>query len=408
MLGVEIAFSTTLEEFIAHQGPKISYGKRPMGNELFFQSQGLLEQQGFESFDITVKKWEETFCFFTVSGSSALPFDIFASSFYLLSRYEEYLPHVKDEKGRFMATESLAYQAGFLHQPVVDIWANKFKLKLLEQFPQLDFSEKKMKVHPVVMASQPYMFKYKGILRSVLGYANDISQGKFKRLVERTQVILGLKKDPADTFKWIINNARHSNFELTVFFLLGNSLNIREGMNAHRQERKLLIKYVSDYKEVGLIFSFENLSKYEELKKEERRMELITNRSLRSSINAEFLINLPDIYRNLLELQIGRDFTMVFHDTAGFRAGTCTPFLFYDLDYEIKTPLRIHPATMTTQAFQKRYSADIEKTVDGFLSEVERVGGTFTLIFSNHDFSSNEDNKIWRSIFSEKLPHYAK
>jgi len=119
-------------------------------------------------------------------------------------------------------------------------------------------------------------------------------------------------------------------------------------------------------------------------------------------------VNLPDIYRNLVELQIKRDFTMVFHDTPGFRAGTCTPFFFYDLDYEIKTPLRIHPVTMTTKAFQKRYSADIEKTVTNFLNEVERVGGTFTLVFSNNDFSSEEENKIWRRIFSEKLSHYAK
>src|SRR5690554_5959012 len=137
LLGLDVSFGNSLEAFIAHQGPKISYGKRPMGNELFFKSQGLLEQQGFESFDITVKKCDGTFGFFPVSGSSALPFDIFAASFYMLSRYEEYLPHVKDGKGRFMASESLAYKSGFLHQPVVDIWANKFKLKLLEQFPKL-------------------------------------------------------------------------------------------------------------------------------------------------------------------------------------------------------------------------------------------------------------------------------
>src|SRR5690554_1350520 len=166
MLGIEVAFSTTLEDFISHVGPKISYGKKPMGNELFFQSFGLLEQQGFDTIDISIKKWDDTIGFFPVSNLSALPFDIFASSFYMISRYEEYLPHVKDEKGRFMASESLAFQSGFLHQPIVDIWAYKFKLKLLEHFPQLTFPDKKMKIHPVVVAPQPFKYKYKGILRS--------------------------------------------------------------------------------------------------------------------------------------------------------------------------------------------------------------------------------------------------
>lgn len=408
ILGIEASFSTVLEEFIAYTGPKISYGKRPMGNELFFQSHGLLEQQGFESFDISVKKWGETFGFFSVSSSSALPFDIFAASFYMISRYEEYLPHVKDDKGRFMASESLAYQEGFLHQPVVDIWVQKFKLKLLGAFPDMVFPEKKMIIHPVVAATQPFEFKYKGLFRSTLGYVLDFLKGKFRNLSTRTQVILGLQRDPMDTFKWLINTARHSDFELTVFFLLGNAVVFQEGMNTHRQKFKLLLKYVSDYKEVGLIFSSENLSSYEKLKGEKRRMEHITNRSSASSMNAEFIVNLPDIYRNLVELQIKKDFTMVFRDTAGFRAGTCTPFLFYDLDYEIKTPLVLHPATMTTHAFQKRYSADIEKTVNSYLSEVEKVKGTFTIVFSNGDFSSDEENKIWRSIFSEKLANYAK
>jgi hypothetical protein len=169
----------------------------------------------------------------------------------------------------------------------------------------------------------------------------------------------------------------------------------------------MLIKYVSDYKEVGLIFSFNALSDYEILKSEKRRMEEITNRSLSSSMNSEFLVNLPDIYRHLIELEVKRDFTMVFRDTIGFRAGTCTPFLFYDLDYEIKTPLVVQPAAMTTLAFQKKYASDIEKTVNNLIATVAKVNGTFTIIFSNKDFTSTENNKVWRSIFSEKLDEYA-
>ncbi|SRX74620.1 DUF7033 domain-containing protein [Aequorivita antarctica] len=407
ILGIEVAFTSGIEEFIAHVGPKISYGKKPLGNELFFQSYGLLEQQGLEATDFTVKKWGDTFGFFSVSNSSGLPFDIFSASFYMLTRYEEYLPHVKDEVGRFMASESLAYKEGFLHQPIVDIWAYLFKDKLLEAFPELIFPHKKLIVHPVIEAAQPYAYKQKGIFRSFVGFVNSLFQGKFRNIIERIQVVLGIKRDPLDTFKWIVNKATRSNFKLTVFFLLGNALSFNESMNTHRQKFKMLIKFVSDYKDVGLIFSFNSLSDYELLKSEKRRMQEITNRSLDSSMNSEFLVNLPDIYRHLVELEVKRDFTMVFRDTVGFRAGTCTPFLFYDLDYEIKTPLIIHPSAMTTLAFQKKYASDIEKTVNNTIAAVEKVNGTFTMIFSNKDFSSTESNKVWRNIFSEKLQEYA-
>ncbi|MCG2418464.1 hypothetical protein K8089_05460 [Aequorivita sp. F47161] len=407
ILGIEVGFSSVIEEFISHTGPKISYGKKPLGNELFFQSEGLLDQQGLEAIEVTVKKWGNTYGFFSVSNTSALPFDIFAASFFMLTRYEEYLPHVKDEMGRFMASESLAYKEGFLHQPVVDIWAYIFKEKLLTTFPEIDFPSKKIVIHPVIEAAQPYAYKQKSIFRSIVGYFDSLIHGRFREIISRTQVIIGLKRDPLDTFKWIVNIANRSNFKLTIFFLLGNALSFNESMNTHRQKFKLLIKYVADYKNVGLIFSFNALSNYQILKREKRRMEAITNRALSSSMNSEFLVNLPDIYRHLVELEINRDFTMVFRNTVGFRAGTCTPFLFYDLDFEIKTPLLVHPAAMTTSAFRTKYASDIEKIVLQAITEVNKVNGTFTIIFSNKDFSSEENNKVWRSIFSEKLQEYA-
>lgn len=407
ILGVDVKFTTVIDEFIAHAGPKISYGKKPLGNELFFQSFGLLEQQGFESIEITVKPWENTVGFFPVANASALPFDIFSSSFYMLSRYEEYLPHVKDELGRFTASESLALKENFLHQPVVDIWAYKFKEMLSESFPDLVFPIKKMTIHPIVEAPHPFAFNQKGFFRSTVGFGRDLFKGNFRRIGQRAQVILGIKRDPFDTFKWMMSTAKRSNFNISIFFLLGETLLFDDSINTHRQKFKLLIKFVSDYKQVGLIFSYASLVDYELLKKEKKRMENITNRTLSSSMNAEHLVNLPDIYRNLVELEIKKDFTMVFRNNVGFRAGTCTPFLYYDLDYEIKTPLVVHPIAMTTHAFQKKYSSDIERTIGNVISAVKEVNGTFTISFTNKDFSQLEHSKIWRKVFSEKLKEYA-
>jgi hypothetical protein len=132
-------------------------------------------------------------------------------------------------------------------------------------------------------------------------------------------------------------------------------------------------------------------------------MEDMTNRHLVSSMNDQFLVNLPEIYRNLVELEIEKDFTMLYTNQAGFRAGTCTPFLFYDLDNEIKTPLTIHPVAMTTKGFDGKFESDIHKTFNTIYKDVESVNGTFSMLFSNRDFSFSERNKIWRTIFSEKL-----
>ena len=320
-----------------------------------------------------------------------------------MSRYEEYLPHVKDSMGRYPNSQSLAYREGFLRQPVVDIWAYKFKNILLASFPDLIFPPKKMKIHNVIDASQPFAIKQRGFLRSLIGFFSDLWKLKMRSIITRSQVLMTLRKDPFNTFNWIINTARRSMSQHTFFFRLGDSSDFKEGMNTKRLKFKLLVKFISDYKEVGLIFSSETLADYEEVKKEKERMEEMTNRILLSSMNAHYMVNLPTIYRNLVELEVERDFTMVYENEVGFRAGTCTPFLFYDLDSETKTPLIIHPIALTTNAFEKKYESEINKTFKMLFDSVNKVNGTFSMVFSNRDFTSSEKNKVWRSIFSEKL-----
>jgi len=56
VLGLEIKFTTKIEEFIAHQGMKFSYGKKRLGNELFIQSTELLLEQGLSDVEVKVQK----------------------------------------------------------------------------------------------------------------------------------------------------------------------------------------------------------------------------------------------------------------------------------------------------------------------------------------------------------------
>jgi len=403
VLKLQVNFTTKIEEFIAHQGPKISYGKQPLGNEVFVYAHGLLEQEGFEDIDINVRPWNATKGFFQATEKSALSYDIFAASFYLLSRYEEYLPHVKDELGRFPASESLAYKEGFLRQPIVDLWAYEFKEVLKAAFPDLLFPKNEMIIHNVIEAKRPYEFLQRGVLRNILGFGGDLWKLKIGRFFQRIRVLLGLRKDPYDTFSWILNNVRTSSSKLTVFFLLGEAYSYREDFNTTRQKFKKLVKYVADYCEVGLMFSFYAVKEYEELKKERFQLEEMTHRTLVSATNDRQIVDLPLVYRNLVELEVKRDFTMFYYNEIGFRAGTCTPFLFYDLDYEIKTPLEIQPVIGKSLALTLGKEKDTEGLISRVFDTVKKVNGTFTFFFSNRDFEQIRENKTWRYLFSEKL-----
>jgi len=399
ILGVKVQFASVIEEFIAHQGPKISYGKQPMGNELFINANGLLTQHGFEDFDIVVQPWQESVCFFPATDKSALPFDIFSAAFYLLSRYEEYLPHLKDDLGRFPAEESLAFKKEFLQQPVVDIWAQYFKEVLLQHFPSMEFINRQFELHHLVEASLPFAYAQRGFLRNFSGYFRDLGNFRIMSIFRRSKVLLKLRKDPFDTFSWIMNTTKKTGSKLSVFFLLGEGYSFREDINSKRKKYKLLVKFVGDYTEVGLIFSYHSQGDEERLKLEKRQMEELTHRQLDSTMNDRVLVNLPHNYRNLLELEVNKDMTMLYKDHLGFRAGTCTPFLFYDLDYEIKTPLIIQPVAGITSALKEKKKGEIESEIYRLRDSVKEVNGTFSLLFSNRDFTA--DNTFWRRFFSE-------
>lgn len=401
VLGVKVKFTNKIEEFIAHDSLKMSYTKQQLGNEFFVKSHDILFEQGLDDVDIQIHEWDHTKCFFYNGDKSVIPYDIFAASFYMLSRYEEYLPHVKDEYGRFTATESLAYKHGFLHQPVVDIWAYKFKEALQKQFPEFQFQKKTYRIKPIIDVPCAYHFRLKGIMRTLGGAAKDFFRFRFRSLYNRFAVILGFKHDPYDTFKYITNRQKQSKFKFLFFFLLGDYSTYDKGINPNKKKFISLIKHVADYCDVGLKTSFFAIDDASILKKEKIKMEEIINKPLIASRQSFSRLNLPESYRHLIELEIKEDYTMGYVNHIGFRAGSCTPFLFYDLDYEIQTPLKIYSYHMLDYALLNRQSLlDKKKVINEIINEIKQVNGEFVPVFHNYTFSDNNRWNGFKELFN--------
>ena len=401
MLGLPIGFTTAIETFIAHQGLKMSYGYQPLGSEFFVKSHGLLLEQGISDVDIYVQDWGDTKCFFFTGEKSHLPFDIFSAAFYLLSRYEEYLPHVKDDYGRFTKKDSLAYQNNFLVQPVVDIWVQNFKKALKDYFPAYEFTQNKYSIHPIIDVPSAYYFKNKGLIRTLGGIFSDLINFRFQILYDRFFVLSGLKKDPYDNFKWIVNRQKKSNVKFNIFFLVGDYSNYDKNISTNKKAFVSLLKSMRDYCEVGLKSSFMALENLSILKSEKKRLEGVLNAAT-NKVRASFSkVNLPIAYRNYVELEIKKDYSMGYPDTIGFRAGTCSPFLFYDIDFEVQTPLIIHPYQLMDFSLLKFESfLDKKETLEKAMAHVKAVGGVFTPVFHNYSFGPVARWRDFKSLFN--------
>lgn len=401
ILGVKVNFTTKIEDFIGHDSLKMSYTKQALGKEFFVKSNDILFEQGLSDVEINVQQWENTKCFFYNGDKGAIPFDIFAASFYMLSRYEEYLPQRKDEYGRFIATESLGFKHKFLNQPVVDIWAYKFKAALEKQFPEFKFPKREYRIKPIIDVPSPYAYKLKGVMRNIGGTLKDLARLRFKSMYTRYVTLFGFMHDPYDTFKYIINKQKQTPYKFLIFFFIGSYSTFDKGININKRKFVSLIKHLADYCNVGLKASFFSVKDSEILNKEKRQMEDVINTSLTASRFSFSKVNLPESYRNLVQLEINEDYTMGYVNELGFRAGSCTPFLFYDLDYEVQTPLKVCSFHVMDFALLKHASLlDKKKALTTIINQVKQVNGEFVPVFHNYTFSKADRWNGFKELFN--------
>lgn len=403
MLGIDIAFTSEVAHFVAHSGPKLWYGPAGSGNTFYIKSNELLFEQGLTDIEIQVKSWEDTIGFFPTSPDSSLPYDIFAASFYLLSRYEEYLPHVKDEAGRYPAEESLASTGGFLDQAVVDVWARKLLKALLAVFPNLKYSLPEYEVVNIIDVPEAFKYKSKGFLRSFFGYCRDLFRFRFRSIAHRTRVLLLLSKDPYNTLDWVAQTGKESNSDYLCFFQVGDYSRDDYNISHHKKAYRSLIKSAADYAPVGLRISHRALTDFKQLKEEKRRLEAITNRPVTTSINASGILNIPDILRALVDLEISENYAMGYAQTPGFRAGTSRPFYFYDLDFEVQTPLKLVPYVFSPANLAALEAEEVRELISNYTAHLESVGGQLRGILRNNSFALTLDNRSWRSLYTEQL-----
>ena len=175
-------------------------------------------EQGINDIEINILKWDDVSCFFAAGENSSIPFDIFAAGFYLISRYEEYLPHVQDVHERFPAEESVAVKNGFIEKPVIDIWAYKFLELLKGKFPNYKYTKREFNLISTIDIDIAFAYKNKGIVRTIGGFMNDILHVRFVNFWHRLLTVLKFKNDPFDTFKELIKIKNEYNVNTLFFF----------------------------------------------------------------------------------------------------------------------------------------------------------------------------------------------
>jgi hypothetical protein len=409
ILGTALELTTDAEEFASFDGPKFSYSVYGFPGVMNFRPHPILEEKGINVQHINKSTWNGLPVFFQVEGPSVLPFDPFALSFYLISRYEEYLPFEPDEHGRFRPELSLAFKEDFLRIPLVDAIAHELKTLLKAGFPFLDFPGQKFRFIPSFDIDIAYAHLGKGFSRALAAWVKLLLKFETEQVKERISVLFNRKKDPYDNFSLHLELAEKYGHHLLYFVLLGNFSRFDRNTSYKSIRFRKLLQQLSLKAEMGIHPSHRSHLRPDLWERETRRLGEIIEKPVKNNRFHFLRLKFPESYRLLVAKGITDDYSLGYSSVNGFRASTCTPFYFYDLENDETTGLRFHPFIFMDSAMIDHLKIPPEEAVmeiQSLVGQVEKYGGEAIGIWHNYSLSEKDQYTGWQDVLRSIFEKY--
>jgi hypothetical protein len=330
------------------------------------------------------------------------PFDLFGAIFYLLSRYEEYVPDaVYDHYGRFDPDASWAGRQGWLERPLVDEWIGALGTTLgLTPPAGTRFS-------PTYDIDQPWCYQHKGLKTNTLTAAKALLTGRWGQVGEQGKVLGGRLRDPFDNFDWMDRVNREMPESAVYFFPLSATRNAydKNPSPGHAGYQTLIREHSARYP-VGLHPSFYSTTTPGLLASEVALLSRITGLPVTISRFHYIRFRLPEGYRLLLDCGIRADYSMGYGERNGFRASYSRPFPWYDLENETETALQVVPfCWMEATSYHNRGldAGAALAELNGYRAALDPVGGRLTVIWHNNSLGDTPRWIGWRSVYKDFL-----
>ena len=382
--------------------PRINYSDIEIANTIWIKPNSLLFEKDIKRQDIKSTFINGVPYFYKTSEQADIKYDILASSFFMLTRYEEYLSFNPDKHGRFLAKESVAYKENFLLIPVVHLWAEKLKLEVVKAFPNYEFPVKTFSQINTIDIDIAYMFKGKSFYRFFGGFLKALLSLDKQEIKARWRS-LNKTKDPFDTYDTIQELQQKSKAKILFFIQVGKYGEFDKNLALNKTMKSLITK-LSGFASIGIHPSYASNSSFDKLEKEHQDLSNVLGTRVTKSRQHYLKMSFPETYENLIKLGVTKDYTMGYPDYIGFRAGMATAFPFFNLETNTQRPLQITPFQVIEGAL-KDYMALSPKEAKLLIGEIKKsikeVDATFVSIFHNSSLTDKGEWQGWLDVYED-------
>ena len=346
-----------------------------------------------------------------------LPIDIFGSSFFILSMYEENLKRKFDEHGRFSAFESYAYQNKFLLRPIVDEYLEilKSSINFLSK-DSLNNHVNERIINPTCDVDLLFMYGNKIFSSSKKFFLKMLSNRKKENLINEAKLFFNslLNNYEIDPFfksiYWIMSQNEKKDNLVTFYFL--TSFNHKND-GYYDIDSKILRKTLREiyYRghQIGLHLNYQSfknnsltkfqVDKFRKILKEE-------NISLKGIHSRQHYLRWKNSLtaRNLEKADINTDSSLTYADYPGFRVGTGREFFVFDLIKRRKTNLLERPLVfMDNSVFDEKYMGlDYSDETFDFINNIKQTSlefsGRFTFLWHNSELENSRSKEFYLNL----------
>ena len=333
--------------------------------------------------------------------------DVFASVFFMLSRWEEYVVKVRDKHNRFPAHSSIAFKNNFLNRPIV----NEYIEMLWNMMQHLDFKQNRKKriFNWLVTHDVDYIKKWtstKQLVRSIMGdlYKRKSISQAVRSICSYVSTKLKFSKDPFDTFEFLMSISEKNGLKSHFFFMSGGQSQFD---NKYAIDDALpIIKIIKKRgHQLGIHPSYNAYNDTKILLSEIKKLESISKQKISFGRGHFLRYDVPLTARIWEENKLEWDSTLCYADEPGFRCGVCYEFSVFDFIHSNMLNLKQKPLVLmeaTLLDYKKFSDAEIVDTFSFFKKKVEKYNGEFVVLWHNSSFSIGpykNCKKIYKQIF---------
>ena len=319
--------------------------------------------------------------------------DIFASSFFMLTRWEEYVNNERDKHKRFPASESLAFKYNFLNRPVV----NEYVEMLWNMLNFLGTNQKRNKDEYKIILTHDVdiAYRYSSIKSGLGSIVSDIIKRKniglfYNNFKNKIKVHLKIEKDPFDTYDYLMDVS--NKYSAKSYFFLHSSTASKYDSDNY----KYLVKIAKKIKENGHFIGYHpSYNAYNNLalfKKEKKKIEDIIGENLVFGRQHFLRFEVPTTWQIWEDANMEWDSTLSYADKEGFRCGCCYPYSVFNFLTRKKLQLKERPLIVMEGSivnYQPEIDPDtMEKKICSLKEKVKKYNGEFILLWHNSSFNS--------------------